>query len=150
MKRMKWMNFKFFKKVGFYFSLVSVICLIAAAVSYTNGFTGTLLEYNGGNVMTVALVGIAAFVLLLVFKPTTNYAPLVLWVGSFASLLAYINNIYMYFTGIFYNGISAEAFALIDPVILTSTVLFVISFVTANIAMYMKHSAEEDETDETA
>lgn len=147
---MKWMNFKFFKKVGFYFSLVSVICLIAAAASYTNGFTGTLLEYNGGNVMTVALVGIAAFVLLLVFKPTTNYAPLVLWGGSFASLLAYINNIYMYFTGIFYNGISAEAFALIDSVVLTSTVLFVISFVTANIAMYMKHSAEEDERDETA
>lgn len=141
---MKWLNFKFFKKVGFYFSLVSVVSLIAAAVSYTNGFTGNLLEYNGGNVMTVALVGIAAFVVLLLFKPTANYAPLVLWIGSFASLLAYIGNIYMYFTGIFYNGVSAEAFALIDPVVLTSTILFAVSFVTANISMYMKHSAEED------
>lgn len=147
---MKWFNFKFFKKVGFYFSLVSVISLVAAALSYINGFTGNLLEYNGENVMTLALAGIAAFVLLLVFKPTTNYAPLVLWIGSFASLLAYVGNIYMYFTGIFYNGISAEAFGLIDPVVLTSTILFAVSFVTANIAMYMKHSAEEDETDETA
>lgn len=147
---MKWFNFKFFKKVGFYFSLVSVISLVAATLKYTNGFTGNLLEYNGENVMTVAMVGIVAFVLLLFFKPTSNYAPLVLWIGSFASLLMYVSNIYMYFTGIFYNGISAEAFGLIDPVVLTSTLLFAVSFVTANIAMYMKHSAEEDSTDETA
>lgn len=147
---MKWFNSNFFKKAGFYFSLVSVISLIAAVLSYTNGFTGTLLEYNGGNVMTIAIAGIAAFALLLLFKPTANYAPLVLWGGSFASLLAYISNIYMYFTGVFYNGVSAEAFALIDPVVLISTILFLISFVTANIAMYMKHSAEEDKRDETA
>lgn len=147
---MKLFNFKFFKKVGFYFSLVSIISLVAATLSYTNGFTGNLLEYNNNNVMTVALVGIAAFVLLLIFKPTADYAPLVLWIGAFASLLIYVSNIYMYFTGIFYNGISAEAFGLIDPVVLVSTLLFVISFVTANIAIYKKHSDEEGETDEAA
>ena len=147
---MKWFNFKCFKKVGFWLSLISVICLVAAALSYTNGFTGTLLEYNSGNVMTVALTGIGLFVLLLLFKPTANYAPMALWIGSFASLLAYINNIYMYFTGVFYNGVSAEAFALIDSVVLISTVLFVVSFVIANIAMYMNHTAEEDHTDEKA
>lgn len=150
MSNMKWLNFKFFKKTGFYFSLVSVICLVAAALSYTNGFTGNLLEYNGKNVMTVAFAGIALFVLLLLFKPTTNYAPIVLWSGSFVSLLVYVSNIYMYFTGIFYNGISAEAFALIDPVVLTSTLLFAVSFIIANIAMYMKHTAEEDQKDEAA
>lgn len=147
---MKWFNFKFFKKIGFYFSLASAVSLVAAALSYTNGFTGTLLEYNGGNVLTVALAGVAAFVLLLLFNPTANYAPMVLWIGAFVSLLAYVSNIYMYFTGIFYNGLSAEAFGLIDPVVLTSTVLFLISFITANIAMYMKHSAQEDKSDETA
>lgn len=147
---MKWLNFKFFKKIGFYVSLISAICLVAANVSYRSGFTGNLLEYNVNNVMPVALAGIGAFVLLLLFKPTSNYAPLALWGGVFASLLVYIKNIYMYFTGIFYNGVSAEAFALIDPVVLKSTLLFVISFVTANIAMYMKHSVEEVEKDETA
>ncbi len=147
---MKRFNFTFFKKVGFYFSLASVVSLIAAAISYTNGFTGTLLEYYRGNVMTAAMTGIIAFVLLLILKPTADYAPLVLWIGSFVSLLAYINNIYMYFTGVFYNGLSAEAFALIDPVVFTTTILFLISFVTANIAMYMKHSAEEGERDEAA
>lgn len=140
---MKWLNFKFFKKIGFYVSLISAVCLVAANVSYTNGFTGNLLEYNVNNVMPVSLAGIGVFVLMLLFRPTSNYAPLVLWAGAFASLLVYVNNIYMYFTGIFYNGVSAEAFALIDPVVLTSTLLFVVSFVMANIAMYMKHSVGE-------
>lgn len=140
---MKWLNFKFFKKIGFYVSLISAVCLVAANVSYTNGFTGNLLEYNVNNVMPVTFAGIFGFAALLLFRPTSNYAPLVLWGGAFASLLLYVNNIYMYFTGIFYNGVSAEAFALIDPVVLTSTLLFAVSFVLANIAMYMKHSVEE-------
>lgn len=147
---MKWLNFKFFKRPGFYVSLVAAVCLAAAAVSYTNGFTGNLLEYNESNVMTMAVAGICAFAVLLLFRPTSDYAPLVLWGGAFVSLLAYVQNIYMYFTGIFYNGVSAEAFALIDPVVLKSTLLFVISFVMANAAMYMKHSGGEDEKDETA
>ena len=147
---MKWLNFRFYKKIGFYISLIAAGCLVAANVSYTTGFTGNLLEYNMNNVMPVTLAGVCGFVLMLLLKPVANYAPLVLWGGAFASLLVYIQNIYMYFTGIFYNGVSAEAFALIDPVVLTSTALFVISFVTANVAMYMKHSVEEGGPDETA
>ena len=149
MSNMKWLNFKFFKKIGFYLSLFSAICLVAANVSYTSGFVGNLLEYNMNNVMPVTIVGVCGFVLLLLFKPTANYAPLAMWGGAFASLLVYVKNIYMYFTGIFYNGISAEAFALIDPVVLTSTLLFAGSFVIANISMYMKHSVEESEPYET-
>ena len=147
---MKWLNFKFFKTVGFYVSLISAICLVMANVSYTNGFTGNLLEYNINNVMPVTLLGVCGFVLLLLFKPTSNYAPLVLWGGAFVSLLVYVQNIYMYFTGIFYNGISAEAFALIDSAVLTSTLLFAIAFICANVAMYMKHSVEEVEPNEKA
>lgn len=60
---MKWFNVQFYKKAGFYFSLASVISLIAAAVTYTGGFTGPLLEYNGENVLTVAVTGIIAFAL---------------------------------------------------------------------------------------
>lgn len=142
---MKWLNFTFFRKPGFYVSLISAICLVAANVSYTNGFTGNLLEYNIHNVLPVTAAGIAGFAVLLLFKPTSNDAPLVLWGGAFASFLVYIQNIYMYFTGIFYNGVSAEAFALIDPVVLTSTILFVVSFVTANVAVYCKHTVEEVE-----
>ena len=141
---MRLFNLQFFRRIGFYFSLASVITLIAAALSYVNGFTGVLLEYNSSNVLNIALIGVALFFVLLVIDFTSNYAPLALWIVSFVSLLAYVNNIYMYFTGIFYNGISAEAFALIDPTVMISTVLFVISFALGNVAMYLNHSAWED------
>ena len=145
MNDMKWLNFKFFKRIGFYVSLISAVCLLAANASYRSGFTDNLLEYNINNVLPVALAGILGFLVLLLFRPTSDHAPLALWGGAFASLLVYVQNIYMYFTGIFYNGVSAEAFALIDPAVLTSTLLFAAAFVMSNIAIYMKHSAKEGE-----
>lgn len=140
-------NFEFFKRIGFYFSLASVVTLLAAVFSYTFGFTGVLLEYNSSNVMTIALIGIVLFFGLLIFEPTSNYAPLALWIFVFVALLSYVSNIYMYFTGVFYNGVSLEAFKLIDKTVLVSTILFVVSFVTGNVALYMRHSAEEEDFD---
>ena len=141
---MKLFNFEFFKRVGFYFSLASIVSLVAGALSYTFGFTDTLLEYNADNVLTVALIGIAVFAVLLIIEPVSNYAPVALWATAFVTLLTYVSNIYMYFTGVFYNGVSAEAFALIDPIVFVSTILIIVGFVLSNISMYMAHSAEEE------
>lgn len=142
---MKLFNFSFLKRAGFYVSVVSIVTMMAAVFSYINGFTDVLLEYNSSNVMTFALVGVVAFFVLLLIDFTSNVAPVVLWICSFATFLVYINNIYMYFTGIFYNGISAEAFQLIDPAVMISTILFVVSFIVGNIAMYMNHSATKED-----
>ena len=139
---MKIFNFGFFKRIGFYCSVASILTLVAAMLSYVNGFTDTLLEYNSDNVMSIATIGVAAFFVLLVFGPTTEFAPVALWLTTFASLLAYVTNIYMYFTGVFYNGVSLEAFQLIDPTVLISTVLFVVAFILGNVASYMNHSAD--------
>ena len=142
---MKLFNFSFLRRKGFYVSAASIVTLLAAVISYTSGFTGVLLEYNSSNVMTFALVGVVAFFVLLLIDFTSNVAPVVLWICSFATFLVYVNNIYMYFTGIFYNGISAEAFQLIDPAVMISTILFVVSFIVGNIAMYMNHSATKED-----
>lgn len=142
---MKLFNFSFLKRAGFYVSVVSIATMMAAVFSYINGFTDVLLEYKSSNVMTFALVGVVAFFVLLLIDFTSNVAPVVLWICSFATFLVYVNNIYMYFTGIFYNGISAEAFQLIDPAVMISTILFVVSFIVGNIAMYMNHSATKED-----
>ena len=137
-------NFEFYKRIGFYFSVASIVTLIAAVFSYLTGFTGVLLEYNSPNVIIIAIVAVLAFFALLIVDFTSGVAPVVLWAGSFATFLLYVTNIYMYFTGIFYNGVSQEAFQLIDPAVVTSTVLFLISFIIANVAMYMNHSQKEE------
>ncbi len=141
---MKIFNFEFFKRIGFYFSLASIATLIAGVLSYTFGFTGVLLEYNSDNVLKLAIIGVIVSAGMLVIDLFSNYAPVALWVTAFASLLAYVTNIYMYFTGVFYNGVSLEAFGLNDPIVIISTVLIFVGFILANVAMYMNHSAEED------
>lgn len=133
-------NFKFFTRVGFYFSLISIAALLFGAVSYTLGFKDNLLEYNSTNVIVISLISVVAYFALLIIDITANIAPVVLFGGVFVSFLAYINNIYMYFTGIFYNGVSAEAFALIDNVVLVSMVGFIVAILMSNIAFYCKHS----------
>ena len=137
-------NFQFFKRAGFYISLASIATLVAAVLSYINGFTDVLLEYNSDNVVTYVVIGAVAYLALLVFDPTSNMAPVALWISTFVAFLTYVTNIYMYFTGIFYNGVSAEAFSLIDPVVLVSTGLFVLAFLFSNVAMYLNHSATEE------
>lgn len=141
---MKLINLNFYKRSGFYVSMASVIMLLVAALVYTCGFTDVLLEYNKSNVLVISIIGIVFFIALLLFKPTSNYAPLVLWIFSFISFLLYVTNVYMYFTGVFYNGVSLEAFKLIDGTVILSSVLFLLSFITANVAMYMNHSAKEE------
>lgn len=138
-------NFEFYKRVGFYISLVSIASLMVGAVSYTLGFTENLLEYNAPNVLLFGIIAVIAYFAMLIIEPLANYAPIALFGGVFISFLTYVNNIYMYFTGIFYNGVSAEAFALIDPIVMFSTICFVVALVASNVAFYFRHSAEEEE-----
>ena len=132
-------NFRVFTRPGFYVSLVAIAALLVGAFSYTNGFTDNLLEYNNSNVLQYAFITIAVYLVVALFGPIANLAPIALFGGVLITLLAYVKNIYMYFTGIFYNGVSAEAFALIDPIVMTSTICFVVAFLVSNVAFYFGH-----------
>ena len=135
------LNLSFYKQKGFYVSLASIILLLVANVCYLTGFTGLLLEYNDSNVMLISVIGILVFIVLLLLKYTSNYSPIVLWMVNVVAFLSFILNIYMYFTGVFYNGLTAEAFGLIEPIVLVSLVLFLISMIVSNVSMYMNHVA---------
>ena len=135
------LNLSFYKQKGFYVSLASIILLLVANVCYLTGFTGLLLEYNDSNVMLISVIGILAFFVLLLLKYTSNYSPIVLWMVNVIAFLSFILNIYMYFTGVFYNGLTAEAFGLIEPIVLVSLVLFLTSMIVSNVSMYMNHVA---------
>ena len=137
----KILNLSFYKQKGFYVSLASIILLLVANVCYLTGFTGLLLEYNDSNVMLISVIGILAFFVLLLLKYTSNYSPIVLWMVNVIAFLSFILNIYMYFTGVFYNGLTAEAFGLIEPIVLVALVLFLSSMIVSNVSMYMNHIA---------
>lgn len=141
----KLMNLTFYKTKGFYISIASIVALFIALFTYVFGFNDTLLEYNNPLPLVLGIIGIVIFALLLVFKPTANYSPMALWAFNLISFLVYISNIYMYFTGVFYNGVTIEALQLIEPIVMVSAIFFILSIIMSNVSMYIKHLKKEEE-----
>lgn len=138
----KELNLNCYKTVGFYFSFVSMILLILSMVLYKTKFTGILSEYYSNVVFIPAIIGLVLSVILLIFNKTSKYSPIVLWVCTFISFLLFIQAIYMYFTGVFYNGVTSEAIALINKGVLVSVVFYLITCVISNIAVWLKQSKD--------
>lgn len=138
----KKLNLNCYKTVGFYFSAVSMILLILSMVLYKTKFTGILSEYYNNVVFIPAIIGLVLSVILLIFNKTSKYSPIVLWVCTFISFLLFIQAIYMYFTGVFYNGVTSEAIALINKGVLVSVVFYLITCVISNIAVWLKQSKD--------
>lgn len=138
----KELNLNCYKTVGFYFSVVSMILLILSMVLYKTKFTGILSEYYSNVVFISAIIGLVLSVILLIFNKTSKYSPIVLWVCTFISFLLFIQAIYMYFTGVFYNGVTSEAIALINKGVLVSVVFYLITCVISNIAVWLKQSKD--------
>lgn len=138
----KKLNLNCYKTVGFYFSVVSMILLILSMVLYKTKFTGILSEYYNNVVFIPAIIGLVLSVILLIFNKTSKYSPIVLWVCTFISFLLFIQAIYMYFTGVFYNGVTSEAIALINKGVLVSVVFHLITCVISNIAVWLKQSKD--------
>ena len=138
----KELNLNCYKTVGFYFSVVSMILLILSMVLYKTKFTGILSEYYNNVVFIPAIIGLVLSVILLIFNKTSKYSPIVLWVCTFISFLLFIQAIYMYFTGVFYNGVNSEAIALINKGVLVSVVFYLITCVISNIAVWLKQSKD--------
>lgn len=138
----KELNLNCYKTVGFYFSVVSMILLILSMVLYKTKFTGILSEYYNNVVFIPAIIGLVLSVILLIFNKTSKYSPIVLWVCTFISFLLFIQAIYMYFTGVFYNGVTSEVIALINKGVLVSVVFYLITCVISNIAVWLKQSKD--------
>ena len=138
----KELNLNCYKTVGFYFSVVSMILLILSMVLYKTKFTGILSEYYNNVVFIPAIIGLVLSVILLIFNKTSKYSPIVLRVCTFISFLLFIQAIYMYFTGVFYNGVTSEAIALINKGVLVSVVFYLITCVISNIAVWLKQSKD--------
>lgn len=138
----KELNLNCYKTVGFYFSVVSMILLILSMVLYKTKFTGILSEYYSNVVFIPAIIGLVLSVILLIFNKTSKYSPIVLWVCTFISFLLFIQAIYMYFTGVFYNGVTSEAIALINKGVLVSVVFYLITCIISNIAVWLKQSKD--------
>lgn len=135
------LNLKCYKSVGFYFSAVAAILGIAAAAVYGAGFQKeTLSSYYSAVGVILPVLGAIAYLLLVAFKKTSQYAPVVLWLFVFAGLLAFVSKVYMYLSGVFYNGVSADTIAMIDPAFMGCAVLLILACVIGNAGIYLRQT----------
>ncbi len=134
-------NKTFYKTPGFYVSLASIVLLVLGTLFYLT-FGGDLEEYKNLIVLVPVLLGIVLYFGLLVFTRTSKYAGFLLWVGELFAFLLFVRYVYMYFSGVFYNGITSEALKLINPKVTVSAILLFVSFILGNVGMYFKTTKE--------
>ncbi len=143
------LNRTFYKTIGFYLAIATILLALVANIVYLS-FDGTLLEYKNALATIPTFVGIVAYLGLLLFKKTDRYAALPLWACVFTSFMMFIAYVYMYFSAVFYNGISAEALQLIDSKIIVTIVFYVLASITGNVAIYCKAESKNKNVDQKA
>ncbi len=135
----KYLNTDCYKNIGCYFTAVSAVLAFVAGLVYAGAFKQEFLTgYYTAAVVVLPIISLVLTVLLAAFKPTANIAPIASWGLSLITFLTFAGTSYMYLSGVFYNGVSAEAFALIDGSYLFIAIALLVSAILGNVALWLK------------
>lgn len=146
----KYLNLRFYTQPGFYVSAAAAVFGLVAAIIFSIGFGKEgLSEYYSVTVVLLPIFGFIAFIALAAFERTAQYSPVAMWAFEFSALLAFISSAYMYLSGIFYNGISAESMAMIDSAFMGTAILLLIACISGNVAIWLRQTAKKENTEVT-
>ena len=131
------------KTVGFYLVLVAVVLALAQAIVYVTSYTGSSLElYFVPAAFALPFVGIVLCVGMLFFNRTREWAALVLFALELGSFLLFAKGTYLYLTEVFYAGVNAEAFKMLNKGFTASVVLYLVVIILSIAAMFMRMSKD--------
>lgn len=135
----KYLNTDCYKNIGFYFTAVSAVLAFVAGIVYAGAFKQEFLTgYYTAAVVILPIISLVLTVLLAAFKPTAGIAPIVSWGMNLITFLTFAGTSYMYLSGVFFNGISAEGFAILDGSYLFITIALLVSAILGNVALWLK------------
>lgn len=129
------------KKVGFYISIAAAILCSISSFIFQFHYKGT--TYYSLNPTIYADVGLILFALLSLFRVTSIVGAALLSVFSLLSMLSFINATYMYFSELFFSGISMSALKSIDKMYVVILALYLIAIIASNVAIYVKQNKVE-------
>jgi len=124
------------KTVGFYVGIASCVLAVAQSVVYAVGYKST--AYYDALAVALGIVGIVLYVLCSLSHYSSPFAAPILALTNFVGFLLFVYASYMYLADVFYGGINAQSFAALDKKYVWCVVLFLLSTVVANVAVYMK------------
>lgn len=91
--------------IGFYLLIPVVILSFTVPFVYMNGFFGS--EYENRLTFVLPFLSMAFFAAAL-FRPTAKFAPVMMFVMEFISLLQFVKTTYMHLSTAFFGGISGN------------------------------------------
>lgn len=124
------------RAAGFYVVILAALLCLAAAIMYSVYFRG--VNYSHGSLFSgqvfIGLTAAAVLSVVMLFVRLDGYAPVVLCLASGLSCLVYIHRMVWPIADIF-TAIDPVAFI---PELITCGALLLVSFVVAEVSLYMK------------
>lgn len=132
------------RSLGFWFTVAAVVLSFVQLIVYAVAFSSpSLRSYGDWKTTFFSVIAVVLCVGLACFKYTERFAPVALTLFELISFYMFMLYGYMYFSTLFYNGISAEAISLMHYGYWLSIVLYVLTFASGIVAIYKKQSREE-------
>ena len=136
-------NFFKDKKVNYYVGLTCAILMIFLSVFYAITYSAEEAYYDA-IVWIIALIGGLGFIGLSFSKYTISFAPVILGLAGLGTLTSHIRYCYMYFTNIFFNGVTLKAILDMNITCTLTILIPLISLVVGIVLMYMSQLKEEN------
>ena len=129
------------KTVGFYLGLVGAVLSLFMGVYYAATFRSETAYFNDV-VWILPVVGGVLFCALSIFDVTAGWAPVAMGLGALGMFTSHLRYVYMYFTNIFFNGVTFDALMSMNFTVTLSIVGPIICMVLAIVGMYSKQNKE--------
>lgn len=133
----------FFKSrsIGFYFTVIAVLFAVIQLIIYAVAFSAVaFVKYKHWSVI---LCSVFAIILGLGFsctRWTQTFAPLAVLVFELLSFLMFVKYGYMYFSELFFAGISATAISQMYYGYMASIIFYVLCWASGIAAMFLRQS----------
>lgn len=133
------------KALGFYFTASVVVLSLIQLIVYVAAFTPVSWEsYMHWSVIFFSALAIVSGIGLSVFKVTSPWAPAAATLMEFLSFLMFMRYGYMYFSQIFFSGVTVSLIFQMYYGYLVSIILYVVTFILGIIAMSLKQIKRDE------
>lgn len=138
-------NFKT-KSAGFYVAVAGVALTLVQLIIYAASIPEELFNVK---VVFLGSISIGIFVALTIFKETSSIAPIPLMVCSLLGLAVFVNTegLIDYVSTEFFDGVTLAKIFNLNLAVWFSVLSFVLIFVLASVAMYLRQNKKDKERD---
>ena len=139
----------FFKTrwVGWYICLCTVPLILIGNIIYRVGYADMNMQrFFSASAYAVAYVTIVLCIAVSFVRPVEKWAPLIVFALTLCSFCLFVNGSFMYLSSVFFGGLTAEAFASLNPSF-TATIIFqALTVIAALVALFVPHEKKAKNT----